>query len=380
MILRACACTLLASSQPHVLGDDTAIPGTMEALEQIWRERGSKVRTLHAVMQIKQWLARGSQPPPDDAEPGTPFPSEDTSLELEAEFWLDGPQWRVDRRGTIWHQPAGRFVESRHVELIDEDSELHFYGTEGAANDDYPQAFLYPLEGKYSAGPGGIDPVSLPWLLRYRDEHPHFQGVRAPDWRLGNDRAVIDGRECYAAEKIVPDGIDVFARSWIDPTRGHAVVRREMGTSHVVVQNLTIVYRADPVYGWVPSEWNAVYQALADNGSIVMTESTSYAIQSLDINEELEGEPFRFKLPEGTLVHDQTRGPPITRYVVEANQAERLVTKQEEARGVTYLDLRTTPSGEAGRPVRPDGRKWWVWAMGVLIAVAAGSWLVRRRT
>jgi hypothetical protein len=377
-IAAAAICAALSGAQP-LRAQDAPIPATIEELLQIWRDRGDKVQTLHAVMKVDQWIAKGSQMGPDDAERDQPYPADDTSLELEVEFWMDDSRWRMDQRGLKWHQPAGRFIDQHYVELVDQDSRLTYFGKPEAVNDAYPRAFVRTLNGPMSSGPSVGAPGSLPWLLAYRNDHDSFQGLRASDCRIAAETSVVDGRECYAVELVPPPGIPAFQRHWIDPALGHAIVRREGGSNDHVSYQLDIQYRHDPDYGWAPVEWEIVYQSETVDGGTRLRESARYVVEAVDFNKDLKGNPFTFQVATGTWVDDQTRGDEVAMYLVKDDQSERPITKQELARDITYEDLRTTASGEAGRPERRDVPWSWPIAGASLLLLLIGVWLMRRR-
>ncbi|MBX9625082.1 MAG: hypothetical protein K2X82_14845 [Gemmataceae bacterium] len=239
---------------------------------------------------------------------------------------------------------------------------------------DHPGYTEWPVALIRPSGRGPELPSHLiPVLRAVRGTNPTFNGEDFDEYKVTGAVLPLGGRRCH--ELAVRGGPARPERHlWIDPSRGHVLVRYVLGPAGKPRHQIDIQYQPDSVAGFVPTGWKEV-ETSVDTGRIICI--TTAKVTSNQVNPVVPEEVFRFDLPPETFVVDETGTGPA-KYITKPDGGKRVVQPGEM--GKSYQELRDTP----GQP-QPTlmNYRWWVVGLAGLVGgclVFARIRLVRRRT
>lgn len=186
--------------------------------------------------------------------------------------------------------------------------------------------------------------VFRPILLTFRGCEPSLRGIDLTTMEVVTVNADTDGIQCWHLRETRPRDPGLQRSMWLDPLRDFLVVRYAHEVAGTPSSQVDIDYGTDSSGVPVPISWTAVL--LGANGAIMQ----SYAIQVRDfkVNHDVDSSQFRIAFPVGAWVDDRQQG---VQYLVRRD-GHRLITPAELRRGVSYEELLSTDSGEAGLPLR----------------------------
>ncbi len=121
--------------------------------------------------------------------------------------------------------------------------------------------------------------------------------------RVVGENAIVGNVHCIKLEQ---NRNNHFESCWVDPKREYVVVHWERHEDDGPTKSVSIDYRQDPEYGWLPSHWRCeVTGTHAGKRAAVDATVTHYSI-----NRELPSDTCADVSPPGTQVYDVTVNPP----------------------------------------------------------------------
>jgi hypothetical protein len=133
---------------------------------------------------------------------------------------------------------------------------------------------------------------------------PFSRGAISPSpahWRVLSENAIIDNQHFVKLQETKTSFIKNF---WVDPTRDDIIVGFEVLTHGERQPFLTIGYRHDRDYGWVPIRWTLTPNRAGANRAGA-NRSMEESIASFTINDAYPKEAFTPAFPPGTAVLDR---------------------------------------------------------------------------
>lgn len=119
--------------------------------------------------------------------------------------------------------------------------------------------------------------------------------------RFMTENAILDGKHFVKLQRLGRETVDTF---WIDPARDDLVGYWERQFQNGQRTAISIDYRRDAKYGWLPTAWHETQKFPAWNRTISVTK--------LAIDEDLPDAFFQPAFPPGAIVFDEIR---VEKYV-----------------------------------------------------------------
>jgi hypothetical protein len=145
-------------------------------------------------------------------------------------------------------------------------------------------------------------PSVRPLLLAFRPLNQRFGRINMLDYRVSPARGRIGEVSCLILEHAGEQ--QPHKSYWLDPDRDY-IVLRELQTFKGQEQVRTdIFYERDESFGWIPRSWKVVTldRKGSFDGSFIAT------VSEYKINLGIRSSEFQLELPDGTQVHDQSKG------------------------------------------------------------------------
>lgn len=195
-------------------------------------------------------------------------------------------------------------------------------------------------------------------------------GPERGEWRILDDPAVIEGRQCVVLELAHPierDSDSVYLeadRAYLDPEHGFRLVRRNniMNNGQVGFQ-VDVRYEEGDSPDWFPTNWNVASYGFV-TGKLI--DSSENRLVSVVLNEPIPGSEFQIRFPPGAHVR-------------------RIFTPYESQMYVAQRDGQLVPASPRRSLLAPAAaepwwrRSWGLTACGTVLLLLAVVWGERWR-
>jgi hypothetical protein len=289
-----------AIAEPPVPSTDRSI---RERILDQWRARNEQIKTIHAEWESRVFTA---------ASPGSP------PRRFLSEFWIDGKgrfrlnEWSLGAPGSkdskIDSSPRSRRVTA---------GQWSFNGKIGRGFDGHPP------QGRVVGGGGppmAYDAVVPLMLATCPNAHAHFNVFPGRGLDVASTNAVIGSIHCI---KLHEAWIHV-GNLWVDPNRDDLIIAWESLRSPDLEFFVTIDYRRDAKYGWLPIGWTSTSPRPSN------FPRAEHTVTKLAINEDIAEPTFTLEFPPGTDVLDWSTKERATR-------SEATTRKQSSRNGIQWL-------------------------------------------
>jgi hypothetical protein len=342
---------------------------------QAWQERQDRTKSLRFRWSGQKTYPKGAIPSRVTSRPGDASkavtPKEDTTFETHHSLALDGDRIRYHNENKIWSHPRQEFLPQVYDCSYDGRDCKQFWPRGAVA---HPKGVLRSESFNVEMNNVNARPV----LMTYRAMSPHVQLPHASELRLLKERAILDGHSCLILEQHPKFGQRRLVTMWVDPDRDYSIVRLLSSAEQKSVLQLTVNYRHDPDYGFVPVSWEVTRGGSSGDEK----QSSSAVVSEYNLNVPIPLDEFRIDFPPGTVVTDQKSAAGGKRsnepklYVAKEGDRKRLITNEELAKA-TYEQLLTSETGEALKP-QPFWKSWMpnTLTVVVLLLTIIAFWLL----
>lgn len=350
-----------------VVGQPATPAPRIEDIRAAWEDRATKVRSCTFEWSQEVLTVKGGDSDGRVGRDGKPIataPPEDHRYTSPCHLHLDGDKLAFQFTRRFWSADERRYANIP-TELKYDGANQLFLNLPGYTQ--WPDALVRP-SGRGPDLPSHV----LPLLRAVRGTRPVFRGEDLDEFEVTGAVTTIAGRRVH--ELTARGGPSHTERHlWIDPARGHVLVRYVLGPAGRPRHQIDIQYQPDSVVGFIPVSWKEV-ETSVESGRVICTIGAK--VSNYRINPELPGSEFRFDLPTGTRVVDETgKGP--RRYITLHDGGKRVIRPDEVSK--SYQELLDTP-GPSGSIW--TGYRWWLaGAAGTvgLCLLSTRFWLARRR-
>jgi hypothetical protein len=305
---------VLAANPSETVAADGPVSSTDESiLDRVvehWRSREARIKAIHAVWESRVTNVRVRA----------------KSSPYQQEFWIDENgryrlnDWSLETAEPKDSKPARSRLSGRKPV-----SQYSFDGTTGRTMTGDPPQGVVGKPGRYACPVCAISPVLLALRPQSRD------GFGVP-WKLLNVvslNAIIGSTHCIKMhEKCSPIKLNqtwLIANFWVDPARDDVIVAWELLLRDRVQEFVTIDYRRDAKYGWVPTGWTQSNPP--DSGD----PRVEHTVTHLAINESIAEPTFTLEFRAGTDVLDWTI---FERYTIANDGSKQIIQKWDSAKSV----------------------------------------------
>jgi RNA polymerase sigma factor (sigma-70 family) len=275
----------------------------LKTIAAAWKARQGLIRTASFDMEVTSTRTPRSFAPPRPVGPQggdrpTHPPDKDFTTVYPVALTLAGDRHRYTYRRETWNPLDGR---ARTVEYAGA-----FDGAARTVLLTYPGQMVRADARRYTgaAATRGTDADALTVAAVVVSTIP--TSVLTGDWRLDKYELTkktveVGGHRCVELTKESPGG--VCRALYLDPACGWNV--RRVTTLHQGLEALryTVGYAADPVAGWVPSEWE--WTMTTADGELL--EGEKVVVRGYQLNREVGPDEFRVAFPPGVQVYEQRR-------------------------------------------------------------------------
>jgi hypothetical protein len=140
-------------------------------------------------------------------------------------------------------------------------------------------------------------------LLVFRPLDPFLGSIDPAGFRVLPQRGKLGDVSCVIIESIEEGRFGAHTSYWLDPTRDYLVLCKHQSNRGRDTQRMDIIYRQDPIAGWVPSGCK-VATVSAVGASCILSSCT---ITDSEINQPIAPKEFLVDFPKGTSVHEEPR-------------------------------------------------------------------------
>lgn len=325
-------CFVLAVAAGEGVWAGTDTPGTEEVIAA-WRQREEDVKSLRFVCQCDHVIKRGSlrTPPHIRKSRGAVIPPEDTSLELNFTYLLEGKKAFYSQTGQEWSPLRNKAATKDFSCSLDSESEvLKILSAKGEGI--CPHGMESDNVARHSLfGESTI----VPLVLIYRP-FTHY----LPDRQISVETTCL--RECRAAPTPqalvsiafwparIPDAIQYV---WVDPARKYLPCRCLVERSGNVIYDLSIEYREGESGQWVPEKWNV--KRFGKDGRLESIRRTQ--VLEYSINRPVGDKAFDIAFPYGTWVNEHRDGVSRSYLVFKGGRRRYLSESERDVRQYEQL-------------------------------------------
>jgi hypothetical protein len=301
----------------------TAVGASMEAIVAAWAKRQAKMRSFHIAWQ-SEWTAiyrpGANQPPRVEVRP------EFQHFRSKSAEWIDGD--RVALEQILIEKPKQSPVVHVLKCAYDGRNTRTFF-----AGDFWRVGGGQIVPGFDDALPGriGVEPL----MLAMRPLETRLSRIDPARCRVLPGVGKIDGTACTVICATSPSEQTVFY--WLDPARDYVVVREYRTSRGRDESRVDLSYRADPTYGWVPTEYRRA--TVGKNGDF--KDLTTNTIIQCEINSPLAASTFESEFPKGTETDELAGSPP------RAQPAQAFEAAPQTAPAVKERPQRPPPPAKA---------------------------------
>jgi hypothetical protein len=210
--------------------------------------------------------------------------------------------------------------------------------------------------------------VFRPILLTYRGCEVSLRGIDLSRMDVVTTNANINGTPCWHLRQTRGRNTKLRESLWLNPLQDFVVVRYVEGVAENPFAQVDIDYDVDSSGVPVPTSWNAAL--LASDGTIL--ESYGIEVKDYQINHDIDSTQFHIDFPVGTWVDDRQKGG---QFLVQQD-GPRPITPAELRRGVSYEELLSSETGEAGISQWKTSSRvlWTVSLVAAVVVVALVAW------
>jgi len=340
----------------------TADPaGGRAATLQAWKERQTRVTSAKFVITETSTIGRGTQTSPRARQQGRTYPPEDVTYETPVVIAFDGGKLRYAFKAKSWSEEKQKYLPHDYLAafngtdakmLISPGRDEFYKGRIGAKSqhDDVGNYHLFPVLFAYRA----VDPT---------------MSLIAQKELIDQPRTEVDRREC-AVYLVGRPAKGQETRVYVDPARGHSVVRYTHTSNGKLRLKIDVSYREDPAFGFVPAAWEIAVKP--DDAP----QYFSAVVKEASLNQAIDPGYFEIDFPPGSMVADYKAKPP-KEYIIRLDRSVRPIPPEDA--GASFDELVRTEPGDAIGTVPPSRVTTWVLSAVGVAALIAGWWLVRRR-
>jgi hypothetical protein len=230
----------------------------------------------------------------------------------------------------------------------------------------YPQGTIEQTSGTYYK-----NTTLKPLLFWWRPLDKRVIGADLEDFEEDKSSSDVEGRTCCHLVKKSSGKGPFTVEMWVDIERNANIVKyfRKEESSGVITLQYDVSLIHDKEVGWIPAAWVMRSGRDENSGTVTTAEVTGYKI-----NQPLQKEDFVLKFPHGTLVTDK-RPKESRRYIVRANNSERIISREDIAKRLSYTDLLNTDSSVEGGGT---WKKSVIVGNVLILCVLIGLWVKRK--
>lgn len=251
LLVGGCALSVLAPLQ-------FADAVTVEEIEQAWRQRQQKFRSVDLAWMETQVVVRTEA----DLQGGPIGPTEEQVRRLgdkkhnfehtcAQRLVFEGKRIRYEDNGRTWHVEEKQLTDLRQVTVFNGETGKRLRHREEAN---------WPYQG--SAGPSDSKRVHQLVFERWAIKPLRFffqpfvldAEVLRP-YRIADAERQLGDVRCTILRRILPARVPVVASLWLDRDAGFVVARYTEERDGLVVGQLDVTYDRDPQRGPIPKAW-----------------------------------------------------------------------------------------------------------------------------
>jgi len=296
---------MAVTSSASAVADAPASSTDESILERIvahWSQREARIKSIHAEWESHVADVRGGA----------------KSSRHQHEFWIDDKgRYRLNDWSLETAEQKDSKLDPSRLAGRKPVSQYSFDGTTGRTMNGDPPQGVVGKPGRYGWPRYAISPL----LLALRPQSRDGFGVPLGLLKVVSVNAIIGSTHCIKLHQERGNA----ANFWVDPARDDVIVAWELLLRDRVQEFVTIDYRRDAKYGWVPTGWT---QSNPRESRVPRVEHT---VTRLAINESIAEPTFTLEFRAGTNVLDWTS---FERYTTANDGSKKIIGKWDSARSV----------------------------------------------
>lgn len=324
-----CAVSLcLSVARPGCAQEHTGPPPELKAIFDNWSRREAAIRSfeVHWTREERRLIPTESVEPDQATDDAAASPRSEictTSYNLV----VDGSRYRYSRSGDQWLRTAKRAAEFEELQVWDGELTFSFFRDPAAS---FPRGIVDKGPPVYDVL--GSDVQALCPKLAFRPLNPALRTTINPSrLTLAKRDEFHEGRRCVVLEQIQrsrgPGKPPQFRYElWIDHSRASLPVRVVAYQNEFRTSDLTIQYRHDDQFAWMPAGWTFRRYGRTPQAPHWTTESV---VTALEVNSSIPEETFRLDFPPGSMVGDKTAARSPLFYVIRLDGTRRDLQRDE---------------------------------------------------